>query len=779
MHRVLTLGIVLLASLSFFPGHLQAAVFPQTLVSPQPDAVLPASSYTQVSPEADVSRIRKLLKEARSEFNKIDSPGGLSSGAPTGTPAYDLVRRRFLLRLIATNYERLLSELKRIEILRSKRAGLDKKVLTGFGSNETPPYSILVVERFREKVQGAQFKVRQAELTLESSAAKKNGVEDRLKKTEEQRRALLEKIEKESDSVRAATIEWNLQMVELNRTYLSSEIAVLQAVRTNNDEELAIARKELAYLGDTLDEVSRNARFSESDLNEIIKGLEDRRNSCERELERALVENESLQTRVSTLTKQNGTRSSTSPETPQSSSARDAQVKNQILQESLENSTLRVEMLRDILEFNRFELMVWELRYAAEVKKDKESSSRITRMIPQALRTFEKQEQADSLGLTMLIQQINALESEMEQSGTVTNHNDHKRLISIYAAREELLLTRIKEVTAVKGIFTRLSTQYSEGTKSAISNAKLSNWKSAVTEICSYELFTTDDVYTVDGKEIKGKRGVTIGKVVSALALMIIGWIASAKSTKLFVRHAVKRYDMQEGSALLARRWLLVLIFVILLFSSLNLVRIPLTAFAFLGGAIALGTGFGIQDLMKNLMSGLMLLAERPFRIGDFVEVDSVRGRVTSIGIRSSTIRDVTGIETLVPNSTFVEKNVTNWTYSSHQVRYSVTVGVAYGSDISLVMAQLLRATSNNENVLQSPEPLVTLDDFGPDALVFGLYYWIALDSVVDPKVVSSDLRTSIESHLRKEGISIAFPQRDIHIENHKPLQVEVVDVRN
>jgi small-conductance mechanosensitive channel len=364
----------------------------------------------------------------------------------------------------------------------------------------------------------------------------------------------------------------------------------------------------------------------------------------------------------------------------------------------------------------------------------------------------------------------------MVQPGADKNHDDFKRLISIYTSREEVLLSRIKVMTAAKNGFMRLSTQYVESTKKAIAKAKLDNLKSAVKGIWGYELFATEDVYTVDGKEIKGKRGVTVAKVASALALLIFGWIVSAKSTKVLFRHAVKRYDMSEGGALLARRLLMTVIFVSLLFFSLNLMRIPLTAFAFLGGAIALGTGFGIQDLMKNLISGLMLLAERPFRIGDLIEVGGVRGRVTSIGIRSSTIRDVAGIETLVPNSTFVQMNVTNWTYSSQKVRYSISVGVAYGSDIGVVQEQLLRAAGSNPDVLKNPEPLVRLDDFGADALVFGLYYWIGLNSVVDPKVIASDLRVMVEKFFSSEGIVIAYPQRDIHIETLKPLQVEVVE---
>ncbi len=781
MYRAHIFGILILLSIHAVPSPLRANTLQQILLPQKADAVSPSDGQT--NSETDISRIRKLLQEARSEFNKIDAPDGLSTGAPPGTPTYELVQRRFLLRLIATNYERLLSELKRAEIIHSEPSGLDKKVLAGITAKEKPPYSILLLERLREKVQGAQLKIKQAELTLESTAAKKSKTEDNLKKLEGKTRALLESSEKESNPAKAATIEWNKLVLDLNRKFFATELAVFQAVQKNTEEELTIARKELSYLADTLDEISRDSRFSESDLNTIKKGLEDRRNTLERELEQSLAENESLQSmaakRLSGSATAKDSKHRVNAEKEKSGSARHEQLQNLVLQENLENSSLKIDLLRDMLEMNRLELVIWELRYAAEVTKDKESASRIKQMIPQALASFARQEESDSLNLNIAVQKLNELESEIAQPGAAQNREDLNRLVSIYKSRVELLQSRFKVMTAVKSVFTSLNDTSSERTKNAVTKAKLGNWKTFFMGIWGYELFATEDVYTVDGKEIKGKRGVTIGKVVSALALLILGLIVSSKCTKILFRYAVKRHDIPEGGALLARRWLMALIFVILLFSSLNLVRIPLTAFAFLGGAIALGTGFGIQDLMKNLMSGLMMLAERPFRIGDLIDVDGVRGRVTSIGIRSSTIRDVTGIETLVPNNTFVQKNVTNWTNSTQQVRYCITVGVVYGSNIAVVKERLLNAAFLHKDVLKKPEPLVTLDDFGADALVFGLYYWIGLDSAADPRVISSDLRIMIEKHLADEGIAIAYPQRDIHIKNFKPLQVEIVDTES
>jgi small-conductance mechanosensitive channel len=208
---------------------------------------------------------------------------------------------------------------------------------------------------------------------------------------------------------------------------------------------------------------------------------------------------------------------------------------------------------------------------------------------------------------------------------------------------------------------------------------------------------------------------------------------------------------------------------------ALDLVKIPLTVFAFLGGALAIGFGFGAQVLIKNFISGVMLLIERPIKVGDIVQIGDIVGAVTNISIRSSTIRTTDGIETLIPNSVFVESNVTNWTYSSPRVRRSVKVGVAYGSDTRKVGDTLLAVAERHGQVLKDPAPRVIFEDFGADGLAFSLEFWIDYAKGADSRLIASDLRFMIEKALAEAGIGIPFPQRDLHVDASAPLRVEVV----
>jgi small-conductance mechanosensitive channel len=283
------------------------------------------------------------------------------------------------------------------------------------------------------------------------------------------------------------------------------------------------------------------------------------------------------------------------------------------------------------------------------------------------------------------------------------------------------------------------------------------------------------DNIEVDGQVISGKRSVTVDKVVTALAILIVGYWFAVRLARLVEGHSVTRLGIDASLARIARRWILFLEVLLLVVLSLMVVKIPLTIFAFMGGALAIGAGFGMQNMLKNLISGLMLLFERPFRPGDVVEVGGIRGRVTDIGVRSSHIIDANGIETVIPNSTFIEQNVTNWTLSSKSVRIVVNIGIAYGSPVKELKKLLLEVAGQHGLVLKDPEPQVLLEDFASDALLFGLYIWVIINPDVSWKTIASDLRYMISKTLDEHGIVIAFPQRDIHLDASRPLEVRVL----
>ncbi len=289
-----------------------------------------------------------------------------------------------------------------------------------------------------------------------------------------------------------------------------------------------------------------------------------------------------------------------------------------------------------------------------------------------------------------------------------------------------------------------------------------------------FPLFELNDSYTVNNQVIERSSSVTVGMLVSALLLLGIGAFFSSRFCKWLSARLRKRFRLEDNTAVMIEKFTHYTLVVVFLLVALGIVKIPLTIFALLGGATAIAIGFGAQQLFNNLISGVILLFERPIRIGDRIEVEMHSGTVTSIGTRCSRLRRPDGVEILIPNSVLLQNSITNWTLSDQLCRQDFIVGVAYGSPIEKAAVIVREALDAHPNVLQNPEPMVLFHDFGDNALALRTLYWI--DSAVANSILltPSELRFAIYRKFDAAGIGIPFPQRDIHIDTSHPIPVEI-----
>ena len=206
------------------------------------------------------------------------------------------------------------------------------------------------------------------------------------------------------------------------------------------------------------------------------------------------------------------------------------------------------------------------------------------------------------------------------------------------------------------------------------------------------------------------------------------------------------------------------LILILVGMTILSLLGIPITAFAFATGAIAIGVGFGAQNIINNFISGWILIAERPIRVNDFIEIDGAMGTVDEIGNRSTLISRIDGVHMLVPNSKLLENTVINWTLVNRKIRTSVRVGVAYGSDPELVMKLLAESVAEQDEALAEPKPECVFEDFGDSALIFDAYFWCYVLGDKTMRSIRSEIRLRLMKKLDQHGIVIAFPQLDVHL---------------
>ena len=272
------------------------------------------------------------------------------------------------------------------------------------------------------------------------------------------------------------------------------------------------------------------------------------------------------------------------------------------------------------------------------------------------------------------------------------------------------------------------------------------------------ELMALPLVKTADG-------AITLGSVTYlVVAVLLLMWLARRLQRWLadgpLLRHRLDTSARLAAATLVRYAVLLVGLLVIV-----QTAGIDLTTFNVLAGAIGIGIGigFGLQNVVSNFIAGLIIMFERPIKIGDRIVVGGTDGSVIEIGARATTVLNNDNIAVIVPNSKFITDEVVNWQYNDNQVRFRIPVAVAYGSDARHVERVLLEVAAADPDVLEQPPPAVRLMQFGDDGLLFELRAWSA--SLVDRKGrLASQLNFAIYDRFRAEGIEIAFPQRDLHI---------------
>ncbi len=276
----------------------------------------------------------------------------------------------------------------------------------------------------------------------------------------------------------------------------------------------------------------------------------------------------------------------------------------------------------------------------------------------------------------------------------------------------------------------------------------------------NYEVFSVDDA------------PVRIKAILAVLLLVGLGYHASRWLSAMLSRTLFRRLGLNTGRRAAWETLWFYALFLVVLVVAFNQFHISLTQFSVVSGALAVGIGFGSQNLIGNFISGIILLIERPVNQGDVIEVDGRRVTVERLGPRSTIVRTLDNTHVIVPNSRLLEQPVINWTLSDEVVRQQIKLGVAYGSPTRHVAELLQRTLVGVASVRKEPQPLVKFADFGESALLFEVYFWASLKDRLDTE---NELRHRIAEVFAAEKIVMAFPQRDVHLATTTPLHVVMV----
>lgn len=265
-----------------------------------------------------------------------------------------------------------------------------------------------------------------------------------------------------------------------------------------------------------------------------------------------------------------------------------------------------------------------------------------------------------------------------------------------------------------------------------------------------------------------GSVPISLASIVKTAVFLFLLGVAVRLTRRIIRERLLSLTALDEGQRFAYSKIAGYTIFVVGLAVGLQTAGINLNSLVVVGGAVGIGVGLGLQTLANNFVSGLVLLVERPLKLGDRVEVGGVLGDVVRMAGRSIWVRTNENVVIIVPNSEFTSNRVTNWTANDRSVRFSIDVGVSYGSDPAKVREILMASARSHPDVLHDPPPDVLFVGFGDSALNFELRVW-TIRQVQTPRVLASDLYFTVFGAFKQEGIEIPFPQRDLHLRSVSP----------
>lgn len=261
---------------------------------------------------------------------------------------------------------------------------------------------------------------------------------------------------------------------------------------------------------------------------------------------------------------------------------------------------------------------------------------------------------------------------------------------------------------------------------------------------------------------------ITPASLIIFTLIILAALVVTRIFTRLVFDRILKRFHLKDGIRYTLRRLTEYTLHLVGIIIAFQFVGIDLSGLAVIFGLLSVGIGFGLQNVTANFVAGLVLLFERPIKVGDRITVGDVEGDVEEISMRATRIRTLNNISIIVPNSQFTSSNIVNWSYGDLRVRLEIDVGVSYGSDLELVLKSLKDIALENPKVLRDPEPDVLLRELGDSSWNMRLRLWI--DNPHGHHQIRSDINCGIVRIFRERGIEIPFPQRDIHVRSPLPI---------
>jgi small-conductance mechanosensitive channel len=644
-----------------------------------------------------------------------------------------------------TNLRRLISLRESDALLQTQiaRVQAEEQALVQNGLDLPRPYPITLLDQLQYQLTLAEEELASQLSALASTKADGKMQAALLVDRQAFRRRLLEKSGNDLDLDREREVENASMAVQAAET----GVELAQAEVKNAELAKDLAEKRHGLLLRKVELVKAHFQFSKSILDEQLASLEARRVEL-------TAEHLKVQEAATVALERVKALEAAAKDDPVSLAELDA------MTEWLTTFQRRKILKEQALELNLIKRDLWERRFglsrgeAVTSLSDWEESTRgIMRRLDSGRKTINAQ-------LSQLRNQLaTVVESAPDGDGPVEQWR--KTQAKALAAHQSYLETALSDYDDTYVLAQRLLSEIKASRKNLSWSERANRAWAALLDFWRIELYTIGD------------SSVTVGKMLGALLVLLVGLTIAGSTTNFISRRLLAHLPVTDSARVNIERGMRYFFILLVFLFALRVVNIPLTIFTFLGGSLAIAVGFGAQNILNNFISGLILMAERPIRVGDLIEVDGTTGVVEEIGARSTRVGLATGIHVILPNSVLLENKVINWTLTDQTVRTSVSVGVAYGSDTQLVMELISRATLSVETIEKTPDHFVVLEDLGDSALKFTVHFWVSIVAPLNKRLSESNLRLAIASLFQENGISIPFPHRDLTVT--QPVAVQIM----
>jgi potassium-dependent mechanosensitive channel len=769
---MLTPALLLAAALAVF-SHAPAQ-------EPGLKKVLDTLNSTQAAPASEkpddaVARLQQWQKEAREALARLDDPAAATS-LPAGITPLDLEERRRDTEQTVMNISRYLKALD-VETAEKKAVENAQAESTAWvGFKDKPPYSILMLDELRNEQDAVRGKLSSYESsmvvfqrTLATVLAEAKANEDTAKK-----------LPANGDDA----AKWRLESSKGKTRLFAARASLIQLNCGILGYQIERTKAELSLLERKIKLAKAGARFSDPDLAKITASAGEKKAALTKELEgiakrqkAAAASRKQEQSALETLI-------ASVPEGTQPEGLELAKFRLDVASERVDTLESIAEGYENLIQLDVITLNSYQERKAyldAAAQADRTKALLSLNDLLDRLNAWQIFIQNEIAGATADLDKLDSRYASIEPGNPqapllVEQRKGKAEKLAVYQRISRAVDIQIRLLARWIADFTPKKEDRSLFEKG--SELATRSWN-FIRQIWSFEVTSSERKTEVDGQVFTEKVPVRLGDLLRALIFFAIGYCILARIANRIQGGITRRGHIAEAQAKTLRNWAMIVVAVFLAIGTLSLLNIPITIFAFFGGALAIGLGFGSQTLIKNFISGIIVLFERKIRVGDIVDVGGLSGSVTEINTRSSVLKGGDGKETLVPNSYFLENRVTNLTLTNRRVRRTLTVRSALGSSPQTVSTILKECVERHGLILKEPVPIITFEDITDNAFVFTAYYWTEFNDKTNADVVASDIRFMLEKRFAEAEIEFAGAKQDFPMRTDQPLQLEWVNKPN